>query len=494
MSARAPGGNTMQTGIGGAAGAVALLLAMPAAANTIEVTTTADQYGSDAGACSLREAVRAANTDAAFGGCTAGGGSDLIQLPNGTPVLTRAGRDEDANSTGDLDVGSTMVVSGNGAARTTIDAGGIDRLFHTQQGSSGVLFLVGVTLRGGDPVGSSTDDDIRGGAVYVDGSGSVSLVNVHVTRNSAVEGGGVYADSASGAQLSVSSSAFSANRAISSGGSTGTGGAIETHRQLVATNSTFSGNYAACVGSAIHTSASSIEHVLASVTMTDNHSQHGSCVPGPALWSGSPTETVRVRNSVIAGNYSGFVQADCNELHSDDYNLVGNDESCSISGNTANTLTQDAPRLMPLFDYGGGVPSHMALPGSPVIGAGNPASPGSGGNACPSTDQRSVDRSDSDIGAYEFRATWTVNRTTDAADTDPGDGTCLAEGGGCTLRAAIAEANESDDPVTIVMAAGIHRLTLPHVPNEDSGDLELSPSSAVAIVGAGANLTQVDRK
>lgn len=481
----------MRTGIGGAACAAALLLAVQASANTIEVTTTADQYGSDAGSCSLREAVRAANTDAAYGGCTAGGGSDLIQLPNGTLTLTRAGRDEDANSTGDLDVNSTMVVSGNGAARTTIDAGGIDRLFHTLQGASGALFLVNLTLRGGDPIGSSTDDDIRGGAVYVDGSGSVSLVNAHVTRNVAVDGGGIYADSASGAQLSVSSSAFSANRATSSGGTTGTGGAIESHRQLVATNSTFSGNFAACVGSAIHTSASGVDHVLASVTISDNHTLHGACVPGPALWSGSPTETVRVRNSGIAGNYSGFEQADCNDMVSDDYNLIGNDESCSISGTTTNTLTQVDPKLMPLFDYGAGVPSHMALPGSPLIGAGNPASPGSGGNACPSSDQRGIDRSDCDIGAYEFRATYTVNRTNDAADADPGDGTCLAVGGGCTLRAAIAEANESDDPVTIVMPAGIHRLTLPGVPNEDSGNLELEPPNALAIVGAGANQTQV---
>lgn len=469
----------------------ALLLAAQAGANTIEVTTTADQYGSDAGSCSLREAVRAANTDAAFGGCPAGGGSDLIQLPNGTLTLSRTGRDEDGNSTGDLDIGSTMVVSGNGAARSVIDAGGTDRLFHTLQGSTGALFLVNLTLRGGNPIGSSTDDDIRGGAVYADGSGSVSLINVHVTGNVAVEGGGVYADSASGSQLSISTSTFSANRAAHSGGSTGTGGAIESHRQLVATNSTFSGNYAFCVGSAIHTSGSGIEHRLASVTMTDNHTEHDGCVPGPALWSGSPTESVRVRNSVIARNYSGFQQADCNDLVSDDYNLIGNDESCDIAGSTANTLTQVDPRLMPLFDYGAGVPSHMALPGSPLIGAGNPASPGSGGNACPAADQRGVDRSDCDIGAYEFRPTWTVNRTTDAADADPGDGSCLAEGGGCTLRAAIAEANESDEPVTIVLPAGTHRLTLPYVPTADSGNLRLDPTSAVAIVGAGANLTEV---
>src|SRR5437762_14373939 len=43
-----------------------------AAAATITPTTFADQFGTDQGACALREAVQAANTDAAFGGCPGG--------------------------------------------------------------------------------------------------------------------------------------------------------------------------------------------------------------------------------------------------------------------------------------------------------------------------------------------------------------------------------------------------------------------------------------
>ncbi|NOT60925.1 MAG: CSLREA domain-containing protein, partial [Acidobacteria bacterium] len=64
---------------------------VPAAAlfATITVNTTADENNVGA-ACSLREAIVAANTNAAFGGCTAGAaGLDTIQfnLGAGTPTI-----------------------------------------------------------------------------------------------------------------------------------------------------------------------------------------------------------------------------------------------------------------------------------------------------------------------------------------------------------------------------------------------------------------------
>jgi len=50
------------------------------AASTINVTTTLDEYRSGS-LCSLREAVQAANTNLAFGGCPAGSGPfDTINL------------------------------------------------------------------------------------------------------------------------------------------------------------------------------------------------------------------------------------------------------------------------------------------------------------------------------------------------------------------------------------------------------------------------------
>jgi CSLREA domain-containing protein len=58
---------------------------------TINVTTFLDEY-TDPGpgtGCSLREAITAANSDATYGGCSAGAGTDTIMLPAGTYTLSR---------------------------------------------------------------------------------------------------------------------------------------------------------------------------------------------------------------------------------------------------------------------------------------------------------------------------------------------------------------------------------------------------------------------
>src|SRR4051812_16488381 len=53
-------------------------------------------------------------------------------------------------------------------------------------------------------------------------------------------------------------------------------------------------------------------------------------------------------------------------------------------------------------------------------------------------------------------ATFTVDRVaTDASDANVGDGACVAfSGGGCTLRAAVQEANFTPAPDTIVLPSG----------------------------------------
>src|SRR4051794_8452232 len=82
------------------------LLAPQVYAAGIGVNTTVDEFGTGAN-CSLREAIQAANTDAAFGGCSAGSGTDTINVPAGTYTLTipnGGSTNEDANATGDLDV------------------------------------------------------------------------------------------------------------------------------------------------------------------------------------------------------------------------------------------------------------------------------------------------------------------------------------------------------------------------------------------------------
>src|SRR5262249_53069861 len=101
-----------------ALGAAFALVPGVASAADINVTTTADEFNTNNAACSLREAVQAANTNAAFGGCTAGSVSspDTITLTSGqTYGLTIPDvSDDNTNASGDLDIGD----NGNGGAVT----------------------------------------------------------------------------------------------------------------------------------------------------------------------------------------------------------------------------------------------------------------------------------------------------------------------------------------------------------------------------------------
>ena len=108
----------------------------PVDAATIAVTTTVDELNTD-GDCSLREAVRAANTNLAVDACPAGqnGQTDTITVPAGTYTLTVAGNDRDAAG-GDLDlrdnavdnaVADDLVISGAGATTTIIQACAVEQ-------------------------------------------------------------------------------------------------------------------------------------------------------------------------------------------------------------------------------------------------------------------------------------------------------------------------------------------------------------------------------
>lgn len=112
----------------------------------ITVTATVDDL-EDNGNCTLREAIQAANTDTAVDGCPAGNGEDLIVLAAGVYGLSIEGRSEDDNLTGDLDVRSSLVISGAGMDVTVVDANQIDRVLHVHEGS--LAELRGLTLRNG---------------------------------------------------------------------------------------------------------------------------------------------------------------------------------------------------------------------------------------------------------------------------------------------------------------------------------------------------------
>src|SRR5262245_40427698 len=112
----------------GALGLLAAAIAAPAAsANTISPNTTLDQANTVPGQCSLREAVSAANSNAPYGGCPAGGGaSDTINLGPGVFQLSLPGNEEE-NAGGDLDINTGVIsIVHSGPGRAVIDGGDLD--------------------------------------------------------------------------------------------------------------------------------------------------------------------------------------------------------------------------------------------------------------------------------------------------------------------------------------------------------------------------------
>jgi len=182
-----------------------LLPTLPPA--NITVTTTDDENNHD-GDCSLREAIRAANTDRAVDACAAGQGEDRISLPPGTYSLSVEGeRREDEATSGDLDISTVVSIQGAGVEQVILDAAQLDRIFHVLP--EGALTLSQLTMRNGETLGGGesggeifnvgtlamTDCALidnraggRGGGLY--NTGQASLIRCTVSGNQDGSGGG----------------------------------------------------------------------------------------------------------------------------------------------------------------------------------------------------------------------------------------------------------------------------------------------------------------
>jgi CSLREA domain-containing protein len=84
---------------------------------------------------------------------------------------------------------------------------------------------------------------------------------------------------------------------------------------------------------------------------------------------------------------------------------------------------------------------------------------------------------------------FTVDSTTDAVDTAPGNGVCATAGSVCTLRAAIQEANALAGDDTITVPAGTYTLTILGRDEYAAATGDLNITSNITINGAGAGST-----
>jgi CSLREA domain-containing protein len=241
-------------------------VAAPAAtATTIDVTTTFDATTAD-GKCSLREAISSANGDAAVfpdaGECPAGAGADTVVLAPGSYDRSAGGAD-DNNVAGDLDVVGTLTIAGAGAALTTIDAKGLDRVLDVRSGAT--LTIQGVTLTGGTaPAGANGGSHTgldgspgadangdQGGAGEHGGGirsiGTVAISDSIITGNHAGKGGNGGLGIGGNGDLGTSGAAGGDGRG-GEGGDGGDGGGIWSGGTLTLTRVVVSDNHAGDAG------------------------------------------------------------------------------------------------------------------------------------------------------------------------------------------------------------------------------------------------------
>lgn len=201
------------------------LIAMEAG-STITVTTTADDYTAN-GNCTLREAIDAADLDAAVDACQAGSGDDTIILPAGVYSLTLSGVEDD-NESGDLDVVSTLTILGDGPDTTIIHANGQERVFDAEVGST--LIISGVTVTGGNAWLENSYPD--GGGISA--RGALVLTNTVISHNQGRFGGGL--DLAGSGPYHLADSEINHNTAQIAGGGLYNQGWLKMTNSLIQAN------------------------------------------------------------------------------------------------------------------------------------------------------------------------------------------------------------------------------------------------------------------
>jgi hypothetical protein len=519
--------------------AIALALAMQVAGANA-ATITVDSNIDAANNCSLRNAIEAANTDTSIGTCSSGSGDDIIDLSDiagqtitlaGTqlPTVTSAISIQGAGITVDGDRKSGLFYAKGASADLTIDSmtltGGFasygsgiairdGTLNLTNSLVSGNLAVAGGGIRVGKATANLSSSTVSGNSAEFGGGinafgSKVYLTNSTVSVNSAEkDGGGIYASY--GTTVNLNNSTVSGNSAPIRGG-----GVYTVDGKFNLTNSTVSGNSAGFGGNTgsgggIHTSRGTVN--LTNSTVSSNSSGDGA---GIVVWFQS---TINLTNSTVSGNSAarsgGGVFAregtvnltnsiianstgtDCEDTYSGSTfttygaNLIENIGDCTFIGPAP--ITGVDPILGPLADNGGPTWTHLPLPGSPVIDAGD--------NVFVPVevefDQRGTgfDRvvGTVDLGSVEVQPEQSgPDFVVTAADDGPNDGVCRTAPGHCNLREAVTAANANADASTITFA---NSLLSPAPATITLAGTQLpTVTSAISIQGAGITVDGDDQ-
>ena len=357
---------------------------------TLTATTTGDTTSCGT-PCSLRGAIAAANS------------GDTINIPTGTYTLALGS---------ELTIDKSLTLSGEGADVTIIQAAAssadaTSRVFNVTGGS---VEVTGLTIRHG----RATGDSSVGWGGEVQNSGALTLVNIEIAKNIAVQGGWVWNHRSS--SLTIIRSSVTNNEASGHGGgirnNDGTvavvdsavfrnrsggsgGGMLSAAGTANVLGSTISRNIADGTGGGIYNSGTLS---LTNSTISGNRGFNGGGITQTCCQS-----SLVVVNTIIANSNSGSC-CNCSLLSgtftSLGHNLGSDNNSCPF--NATGDLSNTDPLLGPLADNGGPTFTHALLPGSPAIDAGDDIVLGPPHNL--TTDQRGQPRMQGahvDIGAYE---------------------------------------------------------------------------------------------
>jgi hypothetical protein len=286
------------------------------------------------GPCTLVDAITAANTNAATGGCPAGSGADTIVLPPGsTQTLTQVNNDT-YGATGLPVVSSVITIAGQGSTIARASGAPAFRLLAVHR--TGDLTLQETTVSGG------TSTDFLGGGGVANFGGTLAITNSTIAGNTttAQYGGGVANFSYFGyfnggtnyyGKTVITDSIISGNSGSSFGG--GVGNLAST---LTITNSTVSGNTASEGGGVANRDGRVYDFsVGGTLTITDSTiAGNTASSRGGGVDNFGPGSTL-ITNSTISGNTAGVGGGVANNYTF--YPATLTIANSTIAGNTADT-------------------------------------------------------------------------------------------------------------------------------------------------------------
>ena len=365
--------------------------------------------------------------------CNSLASESIISLPAGTYILRLPGGSEDSATTGDLDITGNITIRGSGAATTTIDANGFDRILHVLSGATVTIQEVMITggnttVSGGGGIRNDggmltiTDSSIIGNAAPLGGGinsvlGDTIITSSTISGNTATVGAGIRNHRGT---MTVADTTISDNTAISVGG-----GIENSWGNMIVTNTTICGNTGRASGGGIYGGGMTITNStisgntswvgggifagggvsISNSTMTANTATYY----GGGIHLDYPYVALTLDNTILAGNTAGTgpdAYSPHGDIKSRGHNLIGNNdfnftpEATDLVGSPGTPID---PLIGPLQDHGGPTVTHALLPGSPAIDAGENV-------GIPLTDQRGVARPQdgnkdglavTDIGAFE---------------------------------------------------------------------------------------------